>query len=166
MRTIIIALLLSISCNVFAQTLFDIFSPSTDDAFAAYERGDYQEAFSIYLSLAEQGNANAQYNLGVMYLVGQGVPENNTEAMRWYRLAAEQGYDRPQFNLGRMYDEGQGVPQNAVRAYVWVSVAVALGLEDVRSALNRVRNILTPAQLAQAQELATRCFESDFQDCE
>ena len=44
------------------------------------------------LTLAEQGDASAQYNLGVTYRTGEGVPQDSAEAVRWYRLAAEQGY--------------------------------------------------------------------------
>ena len=50
--------------------------------------------------MAEQGDANAQYNLGNMYIYGNGVPENDTEAVKWYRLAAEQGQANAQYNLG------------------------------------------------------------------
>ena len=83
--------------------------------------------------LAEQGEAYAQYNLGLMYDEGEGVPENNAEAVRWYRLAAEQGHAIGQYNLGLMYAEGEGVPQNNVRAYVWWSVAAAQGDEGARA---------------------------------
>ena len=56
---------------------------------------------------AEQGDAEAQNNLGVMYATGEGVPEDDAEAVRWYRLAAEQGYAVAQFNLGNMYEIGR-----------------------------------------------------------
>ena len=62
--------------------------------------------------LAEQGHAKAQYNLGLMYDNGEGVPENDSEAVKWYRLAAEQGIATAQYNLGIMYDNGEGVPEN------------------------------------------------------
>ena len=55
---------------------------------------------------AEQGDADAQYNLGAMYVTGRGVPQDDAEALRWYRLAAEQGNARAQLNLGVMYDTG------------------------------------------------------------
>ena len=72
--------------------------------------------------LAEQGYARAQYDLGVMYDEGDGVPENDVEAVRWFRLAAEQGNALAQYNLGLMYANGRGVPQTNLRAYVWFSV--------------------------------------------
>ena len=89
--------------------------------------------------LAEQGDATAQYNLGSMYRTGEGVPENDAEAVKWYRLAAEQGDATAQSNLGIMYDTGEGVPQNNVRAYVWWSVAAAQGDEGARAAFSPSR---------------------------
>ena len=59
--------------------------------------------FRQTLQLAEQGNADAQYNLGVMYDNGQGVRQDYAEAARWYRKAAEQGNAKAQYNLGSMY---------------------------------------------------------------
>ena len=116
--------------------------------------------------LAEQGEAYAQYNLGLMYDEGEGVPENNAEAVRWYRLAAEQGNASAQSNLGFMYSNGEGVPQNNVRAYIWYSVAAAQGNETARTNRDIISERLTPDQLARGQDIATRCFESDYQDCE
>jgi len=124
------------------------------------------EAVKWFRLAAEQGMADAQYNLGVMYANGNGVPENDVEAVKWYRLAAEQGNANAQNNLGSMYANGEGVPQNNIRAYVWFSVAAAQGNEIARDSRNRVSEGLTPTQLGQAQQIATKCFESDYQDCE
>ncbi len=116
--------------------------------------------------LAEQGRASAQSTLGVMYSTGTGVPQNYSEAVRWYRLAAEEGNALAQSNLGGMYDNGEGVPQNNVRAYIWYSVAAAQGQENARANRDTIAAELTPDQLARGQDMATRCFESDYQDCE
>ena len=58
---------------------------------------------------AEQGHAGAQYNLGLRYATGRGVPEDDAEAVRWYRMAAEQGHAGAQYALGFMYATGRGV---------------------------------------------------------
>ena len=63
-----------------------------DEANEAYERGDYASAYRQLLPLAEQGHAEAQYNLGIMYSEGQGVPQKDAEALNWYREAAEQDF--------------------------------------------------------------------------
>ena len=64
-------------------------------------------------------SARAQYNLGFMYAVGAGVPENDKTAVMWYTKAAEQGDARAQYNLGLMYHNGDGVPESDIKAYVW-----------------------------------------------
>ena len=65
-----------------------------DEAVAAYNRGDYATAVRGFLVHAEQGDATAQYKLGVMYNYGRGVLKDEAEAVRWYRLAAEQSHAR------------------------------------------------------------------------
>ena len=129
---------------------------------AAYGQPDFEET----KLLAEQGDASAQHNLGLMYADGEGVPENDVEAVKWYRLAAEQGHAFAQNNLGLMYGNGRGVPENDVEAYVWFSVAAAQGHENARGNRDIVSERLTPDQRARGQEIATKCFESDYQDCE
>ena len=115
--------------------------------------------------LAEQGNAIAQNNLGIMYRRGRGVAENYAEAVRWYRLAAEQGNATAQVSLGYMYANGDGVPQNDVRAYMWYSVTAAQD-SHARDNRNSIADLLTPEQLAQGQDMATKCFESNYKNCE
>jgi len=61
-----------------------------EDGLAAYHGGDYETALRLMRPLAEQGYAKVQYNLGVLYEKGQGVPQDYKEAMKWFRLAAEQ----------------------------------------------------------------------------
>ena len=87
-------------------------SADFDKGLDAYDRGDYATALREFKPLAEQGNAAAQFNLGVMYDKGIGVPQNHKTAVKWYTLAAKQGNAHAQTNLGLMYDEGKGVPQN------------------------------------------------------
>ena len=62
-----------------------------DEAVAAYQRGDYATAIRELRPLAEQGDADAQFNLGTMYGIGLGVPQDFAKAVKWYRKAAEQG---------------------------------------------------------------------------
>jgi len=93
----------------------------------AYDRRDYSTALKEWRPLADQGYANAQYNLGVLYEKGQGVPQDNAEAVRWWRLAAEQGVALAQANLGVMYYRGQGVPQINAEAARWWRLAAEQG---------------------------------------
>ena len=68
---------------------------------------------------AEQGDAAAQYNLGVMYDEGKRVTRDDAEAVKWYRKAADQGHAKAQYNLGLMYTNGQGVKRDDVEAVKW-----------------------------------------------
>ncbi len=60
----------------------------------AYDRGDYATALTKFRPLAQQGDARAQYNLGVMYFMGRGVPQDDVQAHMWLNLAAKQGIER------------------------------------------------------------------------
>ncbi len=132
-----------------------------EEAWAAYERGDFATALHLWRPLAAQGNAFAQSNLGFMYDSGQGVPQDQGEAVKWYRLAAEQGNARAQSNLGSMYASGEGVPQDYVQAYLWANLAASRFPSSAKedrdqAAHNRdiVASKMTPAQIAEAEELA------------
>jgi hypothetical protein len=76
---------------------------------------------------AEQGDAEAQLNLGNGYYHGEGVPQDYAEAAKWNRLAAEQGHASAQYHLGFMYDNGQGVPQDYAEAVKWYRLAAEQG---------------------------------------
>jgi TPR repeat protein len=66
-----------------------------EDAHAAYERGDYATAMSLWRPLADQGDTVAEDNLGLMYFRGQVVPQDYAQAFAWWRLAAVQGDTGP-----------------------------------------------------------------------
>ena len=133
-----------------------------EDGFAAAERGDYATAFKLWRPLADQGDASAQFNLGIMYAQGEGVPQDYVQAHKWYRKAADQGDADAQFNLGIMYAQGEGVPQDYVQAHKWWNLAAARyeASETVdRNMAVENRDIvaakMTPAQIAEAQKLAS-----------
>src|ERR1700728_4917356 len=63
-----------------------------EDAVDAHARGDYAKALRLIRPLANDGDASAQFNLGLMYTTGQGVQQDNAAAALWFRKAAEQGY--------------------------------------------------------------------------
>ena len=81
---------------------------------------------------ATAGDVDTQYNLGVMYANGQGVPQDYAEAIKWYRKAAEQENARAQYNLGGMYDKGQGVPQDYAESAKWYRKAAGQRLADAQ----------------------------------
>ena len=131
-----------------------------ENASAAYRRGDYAVAFESFRDLAAQGHADAQALVGHMYAEGRGVPQDDTEAVRWYRQAAEQGNAHAQYYLGIMYAGGRGVPQDYVQAHKWINLAAARSSasdqwrEDAVQTRDDVASTMTTVQIAEAQRLA------------
>ena len=119
----------------------------------AYLHGEYSKTVKELRYLAENGDLRAQYDLGVLYDTGQGVPQDNHEAMSWYHRAAEQGETRAQYNLGLMYANGQGVTQDYAEAYYWITLAAAQGNVHAVEAREYYASQMTPAQMARAKEL-------------
>lgn len=107
----------------------------------------------------ETGWTQFWINLGVMYGKGQGVPQDDAEAVKLIRLAADQGLALAQNNLGVMYRDGQGVPQDDAEAYVWFFVAAAGGYAAAANNRDFAAGELTPEQLSQGQKRATEVFE-------
>ncbi len=152
MKRFLLALVLACALSAPAWAGFD-------EGWAAYDRGDYETALREWRPLAEQGDADAQFNLGVMYDIGQGVAQDYAEAAKWYRRGAEQGDADAQYNLGVMYVNGQGVAQKYVQAHLWFSLAASrlppgenrnIAVQD----RDAVEKLMTPAQVAEAQRLA------------
>jgi TPR repeat protein len=116
---------------------------------------DFKQAEYWFFLAAEQGHAQAQDNLGVMYANGLGVPLDFKEAVRWYRLAAEQGEARAQSNLGLMYAKGEGVSQDYELAHMWFNLAAVQGEKIAADLRDSLAKKMTPAQIAEAQKLAS-----------
>jgi len=93
----------------------------------AYDRGDYATALREIRPLAEQGDANAQGLLGVLYDNGRGVPQDSVQARQWYEKSAAQGFAAAQGNLGSMYYTGEGVPQDYQQALRWLRLVADQG---------------------------------------
>ena len=123
----ILALLVTMSTlPATAQTL--------DEAADAYMRGDYVTALLGLDSYIKNGDARAQFMIGHMYDNGEGLPQDDVEAVSWYRFAAEQGFAMAQFSLGRMYAKGRGVLQDDAEAVRWYRLAAEQG--DARGQLH------------------------------
>ena len=98
-----------------------------EEANAAYRKSDFVTAMKELRPLAERGDANAQYNVGVMYGQGDGVERNDPEALKWFRKAAQQGHVGAQMNLGIIYSRDGGVPRNDAMAATWYRKAAEQG---------------------------------------
>ena len=124
---ILLAFLMTLSSPVVAQDF--------QKGLAAAQAGDFATALKEWTPLAEAGDVDAQYNLGIMYDNGYGVPQDQKEAVKWYRLAADQGYAGAQYNLGVMYSNGQGVLQDYTEAVKWYRLAVEQGFAEAQTNL-------------------------------
>ncbi len=120
----------------------------------AYDRGDYATALREWRPLAEQGDADAQNNLGAMYDDGHGVPQDYGQARQWYKKSAAQGYAIAQFNLGSLYRTGQGVPQDYGQARHWWEMAAAQGYVSAQHNLGILydKGFGVPQDLVQAHK--------------
>ena len=138
---------------------------SYNDGWTAYSKGNYKTAINIFMQLAEQGDAAAQSNLGIMYTKDDGVPRDYKEAIKWYRLAAAQGDVESQTTLGIMYAKGQGVPEDKVFAYMWWNLSAASGSEDASKNKDIIIKSMTPSQVKKAQGLSKACLKSSYKNC-
>jgi TPR repeat protein len=120
-----------------ALALFSIstFAADFQAGLDAYNHGDFATALKEWQPLAEQGEANSQYNLGLLYARGQGVTQDYTQALAWYRKAAAQDVPAAEYNLGVMYANGQGVPADPEEAKKWFLKAAENGVGEAVTGL-------------------------------
>ncbi len=110
-----------------------------EDGEAAYGRGDYATALRLWQPLADEGNSDAQLNVGTLHDTGQGVPQDHRQADAWYLKAANQGNADAQFALGMDYSTGQGgVPQDDGEAAAWFRKAADQGNADAQWCLGEM----------------------------
>lgn len=114
------------------------------------------EAAKWFRKSASQGYPRSEYNMGMIYSRGEGVPKSLGESLRWYRKAANQGYVRAQRKLGAFYAEGVGVPRNYAQAYMWYNLAAAAGDSEARTARDRLTPKMGGGQIAEAQRLSVQ----------
>ena len=126
---------------------------------------DFETALAEWTPLAEQGNSDAQFNVGIMYRKGQGVPENDKTAIKWFTKAAKQGNAIAQSYLGFMYEIGEGVLTDYRRAYMWNNLASYNGYENGGKDKDNIAKQMTPADISIAQDMSSTCLESNYTDC-
>ena len=131
----------------------------------AAQSGDFSTALREWTTLAEQGDSSAQFNLGVMYEHGRGVPKDDKTAEKWYRLAAKQGDAKAQINLGIMYIDGRGVIKDVVYAHMWVNIGASNGAAYAGGIRDFIEKRMTSAQIAEAQKLARECVRKKYKGC-
>lgn len=105
---------------------------------AAYDIGDYSKALTVWQPLAEGGDANSQFGLGLLYGNGFGVDMIDELALRWYGLAAQQGHADAQYNLGVIHLNGWGVPMNEIVAEKMFLMAAEQGTTEAQISLGLI----------------------------
>ena len=94
------------------------------DGVQSYSQGDYPKAYKQLKPLAEDSDPTAQYILGEMFRLGQGVKKDEAVAVKWYKRAAEGGSPEGQFALGMCYATGVGTDVDMISAYQWLSLSI------------------------------------------
>ncbi|QJQ06359.1 sel1 repeat family protein [Undibacterium piscinae] len=122
------------SLCVLAFTLSATLSLADDftDGVELYADQEYSAAAKSFKKAADKGNPEAQFNLGLMYLKGEGVEQDYPEAMALFRQSAEQGNARAQLNLARMYAKGHGVVASYAKALPWFKKSAEQGYADAQ----------------------------------
>ncbi len=115
---------------------------------------------NLFLEKAKKGNADAQYQLGILYLTGKGTLQDFSEASKWFILAAEQNHPLAQYELGLLYQIGQGVEMDNEKSYMWFNLAAAAGIEQAIAARDKAMRSLSRTQLSSAQKAAREWLDS------
>lgn len=126
---------------------------------------DHAASIKWFRTAAEQGEADAQFNLGRLYgsevdggyKKGRAAPANDVEALKWYQRSAEQGHTQAQVKLAQLYAKGVGkVARDEVQAYKWMSLAASSGEPTAEKLLATYAAQMKPEQVQQAQSLAQK----------
>lgn len=125
----------------------------SEDPKVAFEQGDYEKSFALFMKRAETNDTEAQNYLGIHYYLGLGVGRDYKEALKWYELAARVGNPDAQRNYGDMFQYGRGVPQDYYKAFIWYFAASQQGHETAKHSLASITdsNKLTPNQQMHAK---------------
>ena len=126
MKRLLILLILAISytSSVYADY---------NDGLTAYERGDYETAYKEWLPIAELGDSEAQYHIGIIYFSGFGVTKDEGRALNWFKKSAKQGHGASQSTLGWIYHYGEGVLKDYKKAMYWYHKASTQGYSGATS---------------------------------
>ncbi len=124
-KSFIVALIVSLAASV------NVNAEDLGEAVEAMHRGDFAIAYCIMRPMAESGNAEAQYNIGWMYLNGYGLRVDDRHALEWWEKASGQGHTDASFSIGMLYSLGEGkVAKDLNRAIDYYMIAAQDGQED------------------------------------
>ncbi len=104
------------------------------DAVARYDAQEYAGAYPLFRELAQAGEPEALYYLGLMHIMGQGVRRDPQIGVRWLKQSAEGGFTDAASTLGNVYASGLGVPMDSAEAMRWLELASSLAESEGREA--------------------------------
>lgn len=132
-----------------------------ESGLRAYEAGRYDVALEEFRPLAERGDAQAEFMLGVMYHYGKGVPPDDAVAAIWFYKAASKGNPNGQLAFGSLHIRGAGVRRDLVTAYMWLTLAAESGVSGLQQQAVLLRDDAARSMTSQEMERARR-LAADF----
>jgi TPR repeat protein len=118
-----------------------------------FENKNIPQELKFLTNDAENGIAQAQLKLGMLYAHGQGVPKDEGQARKWLRLAGEQGKYKAQYILGMMLADGQGITKDYVLAHMWYNLSNLQGNVGATTQISALEESMSPEQIEQAQKM-------------
>ena len=110
----------------------------TSDPRLAFEKGDYQTSYKLWMPIAEQGDPDAENYLGIHYSLGLGVDRDYKKALEWFGKAAKAGHPDAQCNYGDLYNYGLGVPKDNYEAFIWYFAAAQQGHKKAKIQMDSI----------------------------
>jgi len=120
------------------------------------------QSFQLNQSKANQGDANAQFNLALLYYKGIGTPQDYKQAFFWYTKAAEQGHILAQYKLGHMYEYGDEGPQDYKQAFFWYTKAAEQGHVFAEDNRDKMLEKMSQSQIEEVQKLSKELYEKIY----
>ncbi len=141
---------------IFLISLSPLFSWAAEPVTKAFSHTVYMQPYSKLRQAAEQGDAQAQYDLAYLYYKSGvdpevvGVARSERQAAHWYREAAMQGHARAQYNMAVLHLQGHGVERDPVVAYAWLLLASGNGHEPSNELISELDGLLNASQIEEA----------------
>ena len=143
-----------------AITFFQITACSeVTDPKKAFDSGNYETALNLWLPLAENGDADAQNYLGIIYYLGLGTQKNYKKALEWYGRAAKAGHADAQRNYGDMINFGRGTHKDNYEAYKWYFAASQQGNEKAK---REIEVIAASGNLSPNQQMHAKIEANEY----
>tara|TARA_R110000782_G_scaffold166829_8_gene258791 strand:- start:158 stop:673 length:516 start_codon:yes stop_codon:yes gene_type:complete len=129
------------------------------DPKKAFENGDYETAYTLWMPLAESGDADAQNYLGILYYLGFGVKKDYKKSLEWYERAAKAGHADAQRNYGDMINFGRGIQRSNQEAYKWYFAASQQGNQK---AARQIQVLAASGNLSPNQQMHAKIEANEF----